>query len=257
MLGLLGFMFGASASVVMLVLGRWAASASFGGRRLRDALAPWAKGGGSGRPIACAGGGIVGWYLGAAIAIALGMMIAGTTAYDETSMRVRVSPGGPAARAGIRDGDRIVAVEGEPINHWDQLQTIIGKRPGEVTRLTVERAGAQTAVIVVPEAKPGDRARILVGPYAETRSIGAGEALGIGLVEPFVVVKSTAKSVVRIFTGRERAEMTGPVGIVQEVSKTGGIAIGMKLAGAIMSYVWPAISLVSLCLAFIRRRAPA
>lgn len=59
----------------------------------------------------------------------------------ERSMRVdRVEPAGPGARAGLTAGDRIVAVNGRPLEtiyrYWDAVDR---GRPGETVRLTVQR----------------------------------------------------------------------------------------------------------------------
>jgi serine protease Do len=52
----------------------------------------------------------------------------------------RAEPGGPAAGAGIRQGDVIVAVDGEPVAYSSQLQQrIIQHRPGDEVTLTVYR----------------------------------------------------------------------------------------------------------------------
>jgi regulator of sigma E protease len=59
-----------------------------------------------------------------------------------------VLAGEPAAQAGVRPGDRIVAVDGEPVADFDALVQGIGARAGRATRLTVERpAGAATETL--------------------------------------------------------------------------------------------------------------
>jgi regulator of sigma E protease len=50
-----------------------------------------------------------------------------------------VEAGGPAARAGIRSGDVITAVDGKPVRHWPEVVTTISSRPGEELQLDVRR----------------------------------------------------------------------------------------------------------------------
>jgi S1-C subfamily serine protease len=59
----------------------------------------------------------------------------------EQAMRVeRVVPGGPAARAGIGDGDLIVAVDGRAINGSYPLWNAVERgEPGETVSLGVRR----------------------------------------------------------------------------------------------------------------------
>ena len=51
-----------------------------------------------------------------------------------------VSAGSAAARAGIREGDFILAVDGHPLRDWRELtQRIANKRPGDTATLSVQR----------------------------------------------------------------------------------------------------------------------
>ncbi|RPI48220.1 MAG: RIP metalloprotease RseP [Betaproteobacteria bacterium] len=53
-----------------------------------------------------------------------------------------VVPGGPAERAGLREGDLIVAIDGVPIEQWQELVAKVRQRPGQRLEVTVERSGA-------------------------------------------------------------------------------------------------------------------
>jgi regulator of sigma E protease len=53
-----------------------------------------------------------------------------------------VEDGSPAARAGLRAGDRVLEVDGAPVKWWGELEDQIREHPGEHLRLTVDRAGA-------------------------------------------------------------------------------------------------------------------
>jgi putative serine protease PepD len=66
------------------------------------------------------------------------------------SATTSVTPGGPAAKAGIKPGDVIVAVDGERITTADELIVAIRRRvPGSRIELTYLRAGHSATVVVV------------------------------------------------------------------------------------------------------------
>ncbi|MFQ5989309.1 MAG: RIP metalloprotease RseP [Candidatus Methylomirabilales bacterium] len=64
----------------------------------------------------------------------------------------RVLDGFPAKKAGIRVGDRIVAVNGEPVGSFEELARQIHVRPGQEVTLTVERTGERLPITVIPKA---------------------------------------------------------------------------------------------------------
>ena len=72
----------------------------------------------------------------------------------------QVVSGGPADRAGLEAGDRIVRVDGAPVDSWDFLVGRIRSRPGMPLRFTVEREGATRAIDVVPDAVNAGELRI-------------------------------------------------------------------------------------------------
>lgn len=60
-----------------------------------------------------------------------------------------VTPGGPADRAGLKENDIILAINGEEITPTKSLVTILQRyQPGENIELTVERAGREFKVTV-------------------------------------------------------------------------------------------------------------
>jgi membrane-associated protease RseP (regulator of RpoE activity) len=58
---------------------------------------------------------------------------------------------GPAEKAGLRPADRIVAIDGNPIAKWEDLQNYIKARPGVPVTVRVDRGGQALSFVVTPE----------------------------------------------------------------------------------------------------------
>ncbi|MCL2524180.1 MAG: RIP metalloprotease RseP [Betaproteobacteria bacterium] len=63
----------------------------------------------------------------------------------------KVAADGPAARAGLLPGDRVLAADGRPVALWHELVLAIREAAGRSVRLEFSRAGRVMAVEVVPE----------------------------------------------------------------------------------------------------------
>jgi len=84
----------------------------------------------------------------------------------------RIVPGGAGDRAGLREGDRVLAIGGEPVATWGQFTARVRASAGRLLALEVERGGARFAVQAVPEPSGEGEARIgllRVEPGAEVR----------------------------------------------------------------------------------------
>jgi regulator of sigma E protease len=62
----------------------------------------------------------------------------------------QVEPGSAAERAGLQPGDRLVSVEGTPIDHWRQWVDYVRSHPESKLHLMVDRAGEQLTIAITP-----------------------------------------------------------------------------------------------------------
>jgi S1-C subfamily serine protease len=61
----------------------------------------------------------------------------------------------PAARAGIREGDRIVEIGGQPVRDPDDVSAVVNaRRPGDEVRVVVERGGERRTLTVTLGEQP-------------------------------------------------------------------------------------------------------
>ncbi len=138
----------------------------------------------------------------------------------------KVMEEGPAARAGIQSGDRIVEINDTPISEWNQLQRLISASAGETLALGIVRSGARLSITIVPDAlrqqnHTGDVekvGRIGIQPAVRTEShrygfldgLWAGAKMVVGFIRLFFGV------LWHLVTGGLSYKLLGgPVGIAQ------------------------------------------
>jgi regulator of sigma E protease len=126
-----------------------------------------------------------------------------------------VEPGGPADRGGLRVGDRIVEVDGEPVAHWTEFSRAIERRPETRTELVIERDGGRLSRYVTPRAVEGRDAGT-----GEVRTIGQigifAEAPGVvytpvGFTEAVVIGWEDTRFITELILGFLRDLVTGGI----------------------------------------------
>jgi regulator of sigma E protease len=128
---------------------------------------------------------------------------------------------GAAAQAGIEVGDRVVAVNGDPVDSFDDLGGKIAPFPGERLTLDVERAGRRlTYAFTIPAVIERDRfgnsykvGQIGVGSGSgRLVPVGPGEAVVLGVRETGEIVDMMVTGIWQIVTGRRSVqELGGPI----------------------------------------------
>ena len=179
-------------------------------------------------------------YLFASVLFFIGFLVGGNTVVDETSMKLSVDPAGPAYAAQIRDGDRVLSVNDAAIGSWDDLKKAVSAHPGKTIDMRMEREGKEFHAAVTPGA-PGEKfeGKIRIGPVTKVVPVGMAEAAKLSVVEPPRIVYELVRGLGRMISGKEKPELSGPVGIVRETAKAveHGPGEAFKLLGALSAYL--------------------
>ena len=123
----------------------------------------------------------------------------------------------PAAKAGMKPGDVVVAVNGERMSSTQALTTAIRGNAGKQIDLLISRNGVEQHLAVTPTLKE-DRGWIGITIVAETRSFMPGpfEAIRMSVVQNATSGVMIFKILGGLFTGATSVrQLQGPVGIAQ------------------------------------------
>jgi regulator of sigma E protease len=154
----------------------------------------------------------------AAVAI-LALVLMTTGAVTGVKPQVReIEPGSMAERVGIQAGDRLVAVDGQPIGGWEGFSREVAEsRPGEKISVTVVRGGDERTFSGELGADPNAPHEALVGvrPIVETTRYGPIEAAEMAVGQVVRVTGLLGVFVGDLVTGERSLynNVTGPVGI--------------------------------------------
>lgn len=155
--------------------------------------------------------------------IALAFLQGGVAVYD-TNQIGEVQENSPAATAGLKDNDTILAVDGKKISSWDDLTNTVTKNPGKELSVSIEHDGKEKTVQMTPKTvkSNGEKVgQIGVGPYMKT---GFGDKIVGGLTQSWDMVKRIFSALGSLFTGFSLDKLGGPVMMYQmsaEASRAG------------------------------------
>ena len=145
----------------------------------------------------------------------------------------------PAARVGLRPGDRILTVDGQPVKP-QEIATRISSSNGRALTVTVRRgARAVTLGPVRPQRIDG---AYRLGFILRGEDIGAGESAWQSVKLTGIVTREIGKSLVRLVHGEGRKEISSPVGISQTLAQSS--------EQGVEDYLW-VLGLISLSLALM------
>jgi len=169
-------------------------------------------------------------FVTALILFILAFMVVGIPA--DINVIGEVLEGQPAVQAGLQPGDRVVDINGNKIESWKDLVTIIHKSPGEKLTLTIHRDNRVQQVQVVPKKDP-ESGLGMIGIMQSWERKGLFAATALGLEQAYEFTKLIIVSLVQMITGAIKPEVAGPVGVVSMVGEVSQFGIGslMTFAG--------------------------
>ena len=136
-----------------------------------------------------------------------------------------VVAGGAAEQGGLKDGDRVISVDGSPIAQFEELRMVVALHAETPLALVVERAGQRVSLTVTPRRVDvpdgfGGSQRVgqlgITGGRPEYVKHDPLSAMWYGVRETGSVIVTNLTYLKRIMTGAESGDqLSGPIGIAK------------------------------------------
>ena len=157
-----------------------------------------------------------------AIGVLMALFVSGTHVAVGTSIGT-VEPGSEAARAQLRPGDAVVAVNGAALHQWSDLVVATAEHSQKQLQLTVRRDGETLDVAVTPRADESGIGRLGVTQQYVFRQHSIGEALKLAFAYTERLVSEGTRLLLRFARGQPGVDLASPVGVLKQASDTAAL----------------------------------
>ena len=121
-----------------------------------------------------------------------------------------------ADKAGLREGDKILSINGQPMRDWKEIVVTLRANGTKEVTIEAERQGKARTYKLLPEYDNEAR-RPLIGitPKFEKVEMGLGAAFKEGVSYTKYIITAMVDGLAKIITGKAPAEVSGPLGVAQ------------------------------------------
>ena len=163
----------------------------------------------------------------------------------------KVLDGSPAMQAGLKPGDEIVAIGGQPVWRWEDMRRLIEKSPGSPLDIRIKRSDREMDLEITPRLADqrgifGEPlGRIGVAPSGSTVKLGIAASLYEGARFTVELTRLVVVTLVNLVRGKISAKaLSGPITIAQASGES--LKAGMFQFVFLLSYISINLAIINL-----------
>ncbi|MCT1175770.1 RIP metalloprotease RseP [Pediococcus pentosaceus] len=133
--------------------------------------------------------------------------------------QVQVVENGVAQKAGIKNNDRIVRVEGQKTDNWSQLSKAVSARPNQKTTLEVLRQKQTKKITLTPKLASNGSKKVGMIGVQSSMTTNLGKRVLYGFTGTWQMAKSLFTALGQMLHGFSLNDLGGPVAIYATTSQ--------------------------------------
>jgi regulator of sigma E protease len=179
-----------------------------------------------------------------AFVIFFAMYAGGAPTGPATTTVAEVDPTLPAAQAGLRSGDKVLAVDGVRTKTFAAVSKRIRSSHGRAITVTVERDGREVTLGPRKTVHSGNRWIWGFVPAADLQAHPIGTSLRWAGSACWAITKGTGQALGALVHSKQRSQLTGTLGIVRESAAQ--LRVGLPYYLQILGIVSMSLALLNL-----------
>jgi regulator of sigma E protease len=168
------------------------------------------------------------------------MLVWGMPRWQNTLIIAEVKEGRPAAKAGLRAGDVVEAIDGQALPSTEEAMERIRASKGRPLQLRLRRGGQVVQTAVAPSVRDGMLSiGIHFGRELAFSPVATRTALALGVIYPFIESQKALGGLKQLVSGKVSVKQVGgPVEILRQLKMSFEASLAMALVFLAMLNVY-------------------
>jgi len=149
-----------------------------------------------------------------------------------------IKPESAAEKAGLQHGDKIIALDNQPISDWSAWAMYVSQRPGQAISAEIERNHQRLKLTLKPSNEDGKgrmgvyaQGYTIPDEYLDTERYNVGSALIQGMVKTWDISVLTLRVMAKMLTLQiSYKHISGPITIAEFAGKTAQMGLSVFLS---------------------------
>ena len=128
----------------------------------------------------------------------------------------QIIEGYPAEQSGLKEGDRILSINGKPVHEWLDIRKNIADSGMQPIPFEIQRDQEKLTITVTPGVNP-ETGKPFIGVVSSLKNVRLTpvQAVVASVTATKNIVKNMYASLYHMVTGKTKAEFSGPVGVAK------------------------------------------
>ena len=128
----------------------------------------------------------------------------------------QIIEGYPAEQSGLKEGDRILSINGKPVHEWLDIRKNIADSGMQPIPFEIQRDQEKLTITVTPGVNP-ETGKPFIGVVSSLKNVRLTpvQAVVASVTATKNIIKNMYASLYHMVTGKTKAEFSGPVGVAK------------------------------------------